>query len=194
MKSPRALTASAVCGCALLGGWVSGGIEGSKHDFSNESWTDGDTCVACHTPESEKPPGAAPLWDRNADLNRTFGSSLTQSRGAGAGTVMCLRCHDGTIARDTIAAATKERFVNTENPGLFGVGHGTSDHPVGVDYPAFDKGYRPAPSVIASGTVTLPAGKVECMSCHDPHNMSGERYMLVRSNARSALCLTCHRK
>ena len=107
---------------------------------------------------------------------------------------MCLRCHDGTIARDTIAPVSRERFVNKQNPGLFGTGHGTSDHPVGIDYPQFDKGYRPVPSVIAKGTVALPDGKVECSSCHDPHNMSGLNYMLVASNARSALCLTCHRK
>jgi predicted CXXCH cytochrome family protein len=107
---------------------------------------------------------------------------------------MCLRCHDGTIARDTLDGSAGQRFVNTDNPGLFGTGHGTSEHPVGVDYPQLDRGFRPATAVVASGTVTLPDGKVECISCHDPHDMAGEKHMLVVSNARSALCLTCHRK
>ncbi|MBN4058944.1 cytochrome c3 family protein [bacterium AH-315-J04] len=40
----------------------------------------------------------------------------------------------------------------------------------------------------------MPNGRVECTSCHDPHNQSGAPYMLVKSNARSALCLTCHKK
>jgi predicted CXXCH cytochrome family protein len=182
-----------------LGAWASGGIEGSKHDFSHKDWSGGDACGVCHLPGSDEPPTAAPLWNQNADLNRTFGTPLLDSKAAGLGTTMCLRCHDGTIARDAIAreriaGAKRERFVNKENPGLYGTGHGTSEHPVGVDYPKIDKGYRPAASVIAYGTVTLPGGKVECISCHDPHNMSGQKYMLVSTNARSRLCLTCHRK
>ncbi len=179
---------------ATIGGWAWGGIEGSKHDFSNKEWSGGDACSACHSPESDQPPEAAPLWDQNADLNRTFGSPLNQSKAAGLGTTMCLRCHDGTIARDTLDGSAGQRFVNTDNPGLFGTGHGTSEHPVGVDYPQLDRGFRPATAVVASGTVTLPDGKVECISCHDPHDMAGEKHMLVVSNARSALCLTCHRK
>ncbi len=107
---------------------------------------------------------------------------------------MCLRCHDGTIATETITAVKGDRFTNKQNPGLFGAGHGRSDHPVGVDYPQFDKGYRPITSVLASSTVMLPDARVECISCHDPHNQSGEEHMLVTSNARSALCLTCHKK
>ena len=193
----RLRTVSGACfavGSAMLAGWAWGGIEGSKHDFSREAWSGGDECAACHTPQSNEPPTVAPLWDSNADLARTFGTSLSQSNNAGLGTVMCIRCHDGTIARDTFTATGRERFEGQQNPGLFQGGHNTSNHPVGVDYPTFDRGYRPAPSVIASGTVVLPDGKVECISCHDPHDMSAEKYMLVRSNARSALCLTCHRK
>jgi predicted CXXCH cytochrome family protein len=42
--------------------------------------------------------------------------------------------------------------------------------------------------------VRLPDGRVECVSCHDPHNQSGTQAMLAVSNRRSALCLTCHVK
>ncbi|MGB2984623.1 MAG: cytochrome c3 family protein [Phycisphaerae bacterium] len=177
----------------IVGAWAWGGIEGSKHDFSNKDWSGGDACSACHSAKGEQPT-AAPLWDENADLNRTFGTPLSRSKEAGPGTTLCLRCHDGTIARDTITGEKRKRFVGKQNPGLFSAGHDTSDHPVGVEYPQFDKGYRPVTSVIAKGTVPLPDGKVECISCHDPHNMSGLDHMLVASNARSALCLTCHRK
>ena len=44
------------------------------------------------------------------------------------------------------------------------------------------------------GKVLLPDGKIECTSCHDPHNQSGQPHMLVKSNRGSALCLTCHKK
>ncbi len=195
MTKPNRITACFVSfTLAIIGGLAWGGIEGSKHDFGNKDWSGGDTCSVCHAVESEEPSPAAPLWDQNADLNRTFGTPLAQSKEAGFGTTLCLRCHDGTIARDNIADVTRERFANKGNPGLFTTGHGTSEHPVGIDYPHFDKGYRPATSVLATGTVQLPDDKVECISCHDPHNMAGEKYMLVTSNAGSALCLTCHRK
>lgn len=179
---------------AVLGGWAWGGIEGSKHDFSNEAWSGGNPCSVCHAAESDEPAAAAPLWDASADLNRTFGISLEQSKKAGLGTAICLRCHDGTIARDTIGGTRRERFGNKEHPGRFKAGHETSEHPVGVDYPLHTKGFRPMVSVLAKGTVSLPDGKVECMSCHDPHNMAGLDHMLVDKNARSNLCLTCHRK
>ena len=179
---------------AILSGWAWADIEGSKHDFSNQDWTAGDKCSACHGPERAEPPAAAPLWDAQADLNRVFGTPLSREQHAGNGTLVCLRCHDGTIAKDTVSDQAKERFAHRQHPGLFSSGHERSDHPVGVEYPRFDRGYRPASSVIDSGTVTLPDDKVECISCHDPHNSTGVAPMLVTSNVRSALCLTCHKK
>ncbi len=193
----QSVTIVALClpiALTTIGGWAWGGIEGSKHDLSSEAWSDGDICAVCHSPHREKAPTAAPLWDPNADLSRTFGTSLARSEGAGPGTLVCLRCHDGTIAKDTIPAAKRKRFANKQHPGLFAAGQGATDHPVGLDYPQFARGFRPAVSVIATGTVVLPEGKVECMSCHDPHNQSGLEFMLVASNTRSALCLTCHKK
>jgi predicted CXXCH cytochrome family protein len=179
---------------AIVGGLAWAGIEGSKHDFSNEAWSEGETCAACHSPHRAEAPKAAPLWDPNADLTRTFGAAAGDKATPGLGTLMCLRCHDGTIASETITGVKTERFSKQQNPGRFTTGHGTSDHPVGVEYPQFDKGYRPLVSVVASGTVTLPESKVECVSCHDPHNEADQEHMLVTSNARSALCLTCHKK
>ena len=176
-------------------GWSLADIKGSKHDFSNQDWAEGESCAACHSPHRETAPKAAPLWNPNADLNRTFGTPVGKKKAVpGSGTIMCVRCHDGTIARDTIAGSLKQRFVNKRKPGMFDTGHGNTDHPVGIRYPQFDRGYRPVTAVIARGTVSLPDGKVECISCHDPHNQAGQEKMLVMSNARSALCLTCHKK
>ncbi len=170
------------------------GMEGSKHDFSQSGWSKDDTCGACHTPESKKLPAAAPLWNPLANLKRTFGASLKDSKSAGEGTRMCIRCHDGTIAKDFTPTPLKGRVVNIQNPGIFGTGHGSSDHPVGVKYPMLDRGFKPASVVTSQGRIVLPAGKVECISCHDPHNQSELPYMLVTTNARSNLCLSCHRK
>ncbi len=194
MRPVSIIVPGATLTLAILAGWAWGGVEGSKHDFSNKDWAGGDACAVCHAPQRDEPPAAAPLWDADADLNRRFAAPLEQSKRAGLGTTMCLRCHDGTIAKDTIGGVKGDRFVNKENPGILGTGHGTSEHPVGVRYPDYDEDFHPAPMVIAKGPVALPGGKVECVSCHDPHDMAGERFMLVLSNARSRLCLTCHRK
>jgi predicted CXXCH cytochrome family protein len=179
---------------SAVSGWAMMGIEGSKHDLSNMAWSNGDTCGACHSPHNEAPPKAAPLWNASADLSRTFGTAIGDPVAPGSGTRTCIRCHDGTIALDTIAGVNRDRFVNKQHLGLFKTGHGRTDHPVGMKYPQFDKGFRPMNSVLAQGGVHLPDGRVECISCHDPHNQSGIPGMLVMSNYRSSLCLTCHRK
>ena len=195
MKRSTIIILSLGFGLVVIGGWARAGLEGSKHDFSNEAWFDGDRCSACHVPEREEPAKVPPLWDTRADPTRRFGAAGAGRVVPGPGTLICIRCHDGTIAKDAVAGAVpRKRFANRQHEGLFGVGHGASDHPVGVDYPQFDKAFHPITTVIARGIVFLPNGKVECSSCHDPHNESGVEHMLVASNDRSRLCLACHKK
>lgn len=201
----------------VLAGVADAGIEGSKHDFSNDAWSGGDTCGACHTPHREAPK-SPPLWDTQADLNRVFGTTdprrertevgdLTRENRAqgtrvlagewqqpGAATLTCLRCHDGALARDFVPSPLPRNLDNAFHPGFFAAGHGRSDHPVGVPYPGVNRGYQPLSKVLSIGTIRLPGGFVECTSCHDPHNEAGVPHMLVMNNAGSALCLSCHRK
>ena len=179
--------------CVGLAGWAWGGVERSKHDFSEELWSGGDSCGVCHTPHTDDAP-VAPLWDPQADLTRTFGDSARQTDAGWRGTTMCLRCHDGTIAKKAVVGVPRKRQVNKDHPSMFAAAHEGADHPVGVRYPQLISGFRPITSVISKGTVILPEGRVECISCHDPHDTSGVAHMLVTGNARSALCLTCHKK
>lgn len=195
MRRAMLATCSALFACTVVVGWAWGGIEGSKHDFSHADWAEGDRCGACHVPHREEAPKAAPLWDKDADLTRRFGTPATEKVVAGSGTTLCIRCHDGTMASDIVSGQEGvDPFRNSGHPGLFNAGHQVSNHPVGVEYPQTDKGYKPLTTVVAKGKVTLPEGRVECTSCHDPHNDSGHEQMLVMSNDRSALCLTCHKK
>ena len=188
-------TASLALVLVAVGGFAVAGIKGSKHDFSTDAWSQVDKCGVCHQTEREQPPALPPLWDARADLTKRFGKSALSKSKPGMGTLSCLRCHDGTIAKDATGAALhKERFAHTQHPSRFTTGHERSDHPVGVDYPNIDRDYHPATTVLSGRKVTLPGGKVECSSCHDPHDESGEEHMLVMSNARSALCLQCHKK
>lgn len=199
MKRTQRVGLALVLTPVFASGWALADLRGSKHDFSNEAWAEGDACSACHAPDRPEAPKAAPLWNPGADLSRKFGTAISGQRPTpGRGTSICLRCHDGTLADDAVAgvkAARRDaRFVNKRNPGLFTVGLQAKDHPVGVAYPQFDKNFQPAQTVIAKRAVLLPGSKVECTSCHDPHNASGLDNMLVTSNARSALCLICHKK
>jgi len=190
----RAWTAVvALAGSMVVCGWAWAGIEGSKHDFRKQPWSGGESCGVCHTPHQSEPPKAAPLWEPQADLNRRFGAGAGKLV-AGSGTTSCLRCHDGTVARETFNVAREPGPTLRSNLDSFGVAHGGTDHPVGVEYPELRKGYRAVVAVLAKGTVQLPQNRVECISCHDPHAGPGVERMLVASNARSALCLTCHQK
>jgi predicted CXXCH cytochrome family protein len=110
----------------------------------------------------------------------------------GPTSLICLSCHDGTVATSTIGsshamlAGVREGF---SMPGGFGL----RDHPIGVSYPANPREYRPQ-SFVSKSKIRLPEGRIECVSCHDPHNVAGIKHMLWTSNRRSALCLTCHIK
>ncbi|GIK17578.1 MAG: hypothetical protein BroJett003_25420 [Planctomycetota bacterium] len=111
----------------------------------------------------------------------------------GATSLICLGCHDGTVASSTIGTAhamlagVREGF---EVPD----GFVWRDHPIGVPYPQRERGYAPRSRVESDGRIRLPEGRVECVSCHDPHHAAGEPYLLAMSNRRSALCLACHEK
>ncbi len=194
MRRKQVAGLSVVFVVTIVAGLAWGDIEGSKHDFSGQSWAGDDACAVCHAPQEDGTPPAAPLWDPNADLTRRFGMPAPGADGPGLGTLSCLQCHDGTVANEAVAGATGARYVSKENPGVFGIAHDATDHPVGIDYPQLDEDYRPITAVIARGVLPLPDGKVECVSCHDPHDSAGVEPMLVMDNARSALCLTCHKK
>lgn len=175
------------------------GLSSSKHDFSAESWTGGDRCIACHFQKREEFPAEAPLWNPSAAFNRTFGDAIRDRPGdrsslPGNGTLVCLRCHDGTMAKDMFGSLATTPAVNKRHPGPATSAHGGTNHPVGIEYPQFDRGYRPMNLILSEGKVVLPDGRIECTSCHDPHNELGTTDMLTKSNERSALCLTCHIK
>jgi predicted CXXCH cytochrome family protein len=79
----------------------------------------------------------------------------------------------------------------------------TDDHPISFTYNAAlagDDGGLVDPETTASGLGgTIEAdllfnGRLECASCHDPHDELGNDRMLRLSNAGSAFCLACHEK
>ncbi len=169
----------------------------SAHDFTKFGWSRNDSCKVCHAPSSESPVNATPLWDASATALVRYklydGSDSTPN----AASLNCLSCHDGGIASDVLGGSHdvgSSRF-NTTGPSVtLRPGDLRGNHPIGVEYPRFDRRYNPKTQVESDGYVVLPGGRVECISCHDVHGQYGVNKLLVKSNDRSALCLTCHRK
>jgi hypothetical protein len=183
-------------------------VTGGRHDLSGAAWnngangTDAEICIVCHTPHNSLQ--AVPLWNRADGATTSFApysSSVVAAVAPGAGSLMCLSCHDGVTGLDSFAGTTGA----TANPiapavaGNFGTDL-SNDHPIGINYTAGTKLNATTDNISATLTIgeVLVGGKVECSSCHDVHagNIDGTdpRFMLRSTNANSALCTACHRK
>ncbi len=182
-------------------------IVGSAHDFSNENWNNTtEICVVCHTPHNANVTVAdAPLWNHEVTQatftlynSSTLDATMGQPDGASK---LCLSCHDGTVAVDNFGGQTNgNEFITGDD--LLGTDL-SNDHPVSFTYDATlatTDGGLFDPTTTNSGLGgTIDAdmlynSKLQCASCHDVHNGSGVANLLVKSNATSALCLTCHSK
>jgi predicted CXXCH cytochrome family protein len=143
-----------------------------------------------------------PLWNRR-DPGVTYilyGSSTVQAaQGQPDGSsVLCLSCHDGTIALGNVLSRTADiTFMGgiTRMPtGKSNLSTDLSDdHPVSFLYNsalAAADGQLKDPALITQ-PVHLENGKVQCVSCHDPHlNLFSD--FLVATNQFSELCFKCH--
>jgi predicted CXXCH cytochrome family protein len=181
-------------------------ITGSAHDFSSQTWnSSGEICIVCHTPHNAAAITDAPLWNHettvatytlytSATLNATIGQPAGTSK-------LCLSCHDGTVAIDNFGGVTTGTNYISGTDSL-GIALG-DDHPLSFTYDATlasADGELFDPTTQSSGlggTISndmLFNNKLECASCHDVHNSANINFLLVKSNASSALCLTCHDK
>ncbi len=180
-------------------------ITGSPHDFTGESWNNtSEVCIVCHTPHNATT-SVSPLWNHEVTTSTfTPYSSTTLDAVAGqpdGAAKLCLSCHDGSVALDNFGGKTNGTAFLTGDEKL-----GTdlsNDHPVSITYDAAlataDGGLHDPTTDLSGlgGTIAadmLEANKLQCSSCHDVHNGSGISKLLVKSNAGSALCLTCHVK
>ena len=194
------------------------------------SGTNGEICVFCHTPHGAQSAfDGAPLWnkaDANASSFTMYGATIggtAQAAEPSSSSLACLSCHDGVSAIDSIVNAPGSGLNSiTGTQKLDGTGGYTlvndnaiigttlvNDHPVSIDY---TDGRASLKDSTEAGTVLvgwvgatdvedlLRDGKVECGSCHDPHNgyapdQNGTQVNYLRyTNANSALCLGCHDK
>ncbi len=183
------------------------GIAGSNHDFTTLGWqvspygtANLGLCEACHAPHGTQ--GKDLLWNRELpdagtyanDLNTVFDTTWGTPDGT---TLLCLSCHDGTIAMDNYGGLTGgTEFV----PTWAQIGPGTLDgnHPVSIDYTAALIGTElNTEASVRATNVRLygpeGSGRVQCGSCHDVHNKATVFPDSLRAD-EDALCLACHDK
>lgn len=181
-------------------------VVNSKHNLSVtgpgsiRATSESEICIFCHTPHSTSP--QSPLWNRNdpGSFYLLYSSSTIQaSPGQPDGSsILCLSCHDGTIALGSVLNRTSEiSFAGGITILPSGKSNLTTDladdHPVSFIYNsalAASDGQLKDPASI-SHPVTLENGKMQCTSCHDAHNNMWGKF-LAASNQFSELCFKCH--
>jgi predicted CXXCH cytochrome family protein len=221
MNSPalRRLAAftAVLVGCAVLVRPASAqdDVANSKHNMSTRSGLTNyaEVCVYCHTPHGGGTQNA-PLWNRNFSTatyqmyNNAYSSTIDMTVDATPTGVSlaCLSCHDGTVGLDVIinrpnataGLAPSGVTMPAENPATqFFANLGTdlrNDHPISILYSTTaDPMFNAAVSGKVNGELPLYLGKVQCGTCHNPHNTTNTPF-LRKANSGSDLCKTCHIK
>jgi len=126
----------------------------------------------------------------------------------GSVSLLCLSCHDGTVAVNEYGHAPQDSKSRSSGGNAIADqykigadGYLVNHHPIGFDY---DSVAAEDTEIYDSSTAqfgTTPVsnylwnGKMECSTCHAVHNTgnSGEKFLYV-SDQNSNLCLSCHAK
>jgi len=171
-------------------------------------------CVFCHTPHSASL--EAPLWNRRAGVLQTYipysSNTLSVQVGQPTGSsLLCLSCHDGTIAIGDVingrpAGGGPIQMTGTDAQGrllapvagVVGVSNGnlttnlSSSHPISFRFVA-GVGFELKDPATLPAEVKLDGNLVQCSTCHDPHDDTNGQFLVI-SNAKSMLCEACHDK
>jgi len=161
----------------------------SSNKFLRRNSTGKAFCLECHQNNflSNRSMGHSIAQDA---AHYTLVENFAQETSLDESSASCLTCHDGSLAPDE-GSAIVERTAGIWRHGGFS---NRSSHPLGVSY-SRALGKKPHAYRQIAGlpsTIRLPAGKVECVSCHNLY--SKNEHLLSVSNERSRLCLSCHRK
>jgi predicted CXXCH cytochrome family protein len=111
----------------------------------------------------------------------------------GVSSLLCLSCHDGTVAIDSFGGATGDVYLDSTTGGWVDTDL-SDDHPIGFTWDASltsDDGELEDPG----GTEDLPlfGAKMECATCHNAHDGSATNFLRATNN-NSDLCVSCHIK
>lgn len=196
-----------------MGAWAASGVGLTRHNLSVsgpgpvKSTTVTQVCVFCHTPhKSLGNVEGAPLWNHTLTSGQTYdiygSSTLDALPGQPTGkSILCLSCHDGTVALGALANpptgqtidAILQLPLDSAERGYIGTDL-RDDHPISFIYDAnlvANDGELIDPSLI--GPLVLEADKLECTTCHDPHEKDIQPFLRV-TTLNGQICTTCHNK
>jgi hypothetical protein len=177
-----------------------------------KSLTETEVCRFCHVPH--RPILPEPLWNQplsqaqyQTPMVPSSGGTSSPAPQPDGASRLCLSCHDGTVAIGVPGPASSPGASLRLTPASRGwVGTDLSgSHPVSfvvVDRmqetaSESDMRVRPLASILLDRHVRLDAsGKMQCTSCHDPHDDSHyvrgmTPHFLVKPTT-AEVCLTCH--
>jgi len=194
-------------------------ITNSKHDlrsnFGGGSYTLCNFCHIAHKPASvSAPANTGPLlWNHtlsavtsygvySSDSFNSYNTDIQDLGKSNTGTLtvsnMCLSCHDGTVAINSWydpPVANGNTFMNNTSV----IKDLTQTHPVNFTYDTTlaTKAGILAPasssSVDGAGEIPLFNGKMQCATCHDPHNgASGIFEQNFPTQTSGTFCTYCH--
>ncbi len=198
------------------------GVSETKHNFSSSTYSPNSfflgtqqVCIFCHTPHhADLTYGKLLNHEINDAQSYNMYSSPTidmnMSSSPHEGSLLCLSCHDGTIAINSLnnlpGPEVAGNYGTPGGPALDALGKLTNssdafvgtdlsdDHPVGITYNATqDTNFVPKTGNSQSypDKLLFDGLYVECSSCHNPHDNTNSNF-LIESNSNSDLCLRCH--
>lgn len=192
-------------------------IRVTKHNLASDQMNselgNEDICVVCHTPNVVKITNNGSIsWDKNfydtpyllygmVDRNSSDTNIKNNS------SMACLSCHDGISAINipvNLGRGGREDSHSLQQVGNLSMAlqqpsNSKTNHPISIQYEVGKAGLKSLDTSLYGWTNAknienlLRDSRIECSSCHDPHEGTNARFLRIRNNS-STLCFGCHEK